>query len=161
MWTSVPWSEILTIIGKVSLVYWFMMLGLKALGRRAIGQLGPHEFILIAILAKIMADQIVTREVGLWGNIAGGLTLLFYVGLIERVPWLRNFLQGSPIVLLQRGEPQMEALKKSHLSVEDLNGAARTYGFADYHVFETVYLERDGKLTGILKPLYLKFPERL
>jgi len=151
MLPSIPWPALGTVVLKVSFVYWFMMLGLKCLGRRAFGQMGPQEFILIAILAKIMGDQIITHEMGILGNITGGLTLFFYVALIERVPFLRRFLQGKPIPLLQSGLPIAENLKRSHLSEDDLKRVAREYGFESYNVFQVIILEQDGRLTGVLK----------
>jgi len=158
MLPSIPWPALGTVVLKVSFVYWFMMLGLKCLGRRAFGQMGPQEFILIAILAKIMGDQIITHEMDILGNITGGLTLFFYVALIERVPFLRRFLQGKPIPLLQNGLPIAENLKRSHLSEDDLKRVAREDGFESYDVFQVIILEQDGRLTGVLKHLPIPMP---
>jgi uncharacterized membrane protein YcaP (DUF421 family) len=150
------WQEILIVVLKTSLMYWLMIFGLRLIGRRAIGQLGPHEFILIALLAKIMGDQIVTKETGIWGNIAGFFTLFFYAGLIDQIPALRNFVQGPPIRLMHRGHIDDVALKKQHLSQVDLDRTARDYGFDTYQVFDDIVLERDGKITGVLKPEFEK-----
>ena len=158
MLSSLPWAALGTVVLKVSIVYWFMMLGLKCLGRRAFGQMGPQEFILIAILAKIMADQIIPRELGLLGNITGALTLFFYVALIERIPFLRRFLQGKPIPLLENGIPITKNLKRSHLSEDDLKRVAREYGFESYDIFQIITLEQDGRLTGVLKPMHTPAP---
>jgi len=147
-----PWLTLGSIVIKISIVYWLMLLGLKWVGRRAIGQMGPHEFILLAILAKIMSDEIITPEAGLWGNIVGGLTLLLYVWLIDKISLLRDFIQGKPIQLLSKNGLDHSALKRNNVSKEDLNCIARQYGFKSYEVFDQIYLERDGKLTGILKP---------
>jgi uncharacterized membrane protein YcaP (DUF421 family) len=90
----ISWQDLGMVFLKTSVIYWSVIIGMKMLGRRAVGQLGPHEFILIALLTKIMADQIVTRELGLWGNLIGGATLFFYVALIDCNPGLHQWVQG-------------------------------------------------------------------
>jgi uncharacterized membrane protein YcaP (DUF421 family) len=149
-------SGLFLIFVKTSVIYWVIILGLRMLGRRAIGQLGPHEFILIALLTKIMADQIITKELGLWGNLVGGLTLFLYVALIDSNSALRAWVQGSPLYLMKKGEVDHRILTKHHLSIEDLERVARHYGYATHEVFEAIVMERDGRLSGVLKPVTIK-----
>jgi uncharacterized membrane protein YcaP (DUF421 family) len=142
---------LLSVFLKTTVIYWIIILGLRMLGRRAIGQLGPHEFILIALLTKIMADQIVVKELGLWGNIVGGGTLFLYVAFIDANPALRAWVQGSPLYLIKNGEINHDLLKQHHLSTDDLHRVARHYGHASYDVFESIVMERDGRFSGVFK----------
>jgi uncharacterized membrane protein YcaP (DUF421 family) len=143
-------TQILIIIFKVSLVYWLVLAGLKLIGRRALGQIGPHEFILLAFLAKIMADKIITDETGIWGNIAGGITLMFYVWIIDRIPALRRYIQGDIIPLMKNSTIDEIALRRHHVTFDDLNHLARKQGYKTYEVFEEIYIEKNGHLSGIL-----------
>ena len=145
------YEQLLVIILKVSLVYWLTLMGLKVIGRRALGQIGPHEFILLAFLAKIMADRIITADTGMWGNIAGGTALMFYVWLIDRFPSLKAFIQGDIIPLMKDGIVDEFALKRHHVSWDDLNHLARKHGYKSYKVFQEIFIEKNGHLSGILQ----------
>src|SRR5438105_2786510 len=117
--------QLLFISVKISLVYWLALMGLKIVGRRALGQIGPHEFILLAFLAKIMADKIIKTETGIWGNLIGGVTLMFYVWLVDRIPALKALIQGDIIPLMKDGVVDELALKRHHVTRDDLNHLAR------------------------------------
>lgn len=40
--------------GQTFVLFWFVLLGLKAIGRRAFGELGPQDLILIVVVAEAM-----------------------------------------------------------------------------------------------------------
>lgn len=149
---TITWQEAGLIIFNISIIYWFMIAGFKIAGRRSLGQLGPHEFILVVLFAELMGNRVVPEKTGLLGNLVAGSTLLFYVWLLNRFTWLRNRIQGSPAILLSNGIPDDETLKHYHLTHEDLFRAARIYGYDHYSAFETIILEKNGTLSGVLKP---------
>ena len=49
---AIDWHTLALVFIKTSAVYWSIIFGIKLLGCRALGQLGPQEFILIALLTK-------------------------------------------------------------------------------------------------------------
>lgn len=148
----ISWQDVGLIIFNISAIYWFMIAGFKIAGRRSLGQLGPHEFILVVLFAELMGNRVVPERTGLIGNIIAGSTLLFYVWFLNRFTWLRNLVQGRPAELLNNGKPNEALLKHYHLTHEDLFRAARIYGFDHYEAFETIILEKNGTLSGVLKP---------
>jgi uncharacterized membrane protein YcaP (DUF421 family) len=148
---SIDWHSLTLIFFKTTVVYWSIIFGIKLLGRRALGQLGPQEFILIALLTKLMGDEIVPKELGLWGNLVAGTTLFCYVGLIDSIPFLRGWIQGPCIYLMKNGQIDLKTLKRNHLSEQDLDSVARKYGFSNHHAFDSIILERHGRMTGIVR----------
>src|ERR1700753_873877 len=114
--------------------------------------MGSHEFILLAFLAKIMVDKIITDAIGICGNIISGITLMFHVYLIDRIPTLRTFIQGDIIPLMKNDTVDELALKHHHVNLDDLNHLARKRGYRNYYdVFEEIFIEKKGHLSGTLK----------
>ncbi len=63
-----------------------------------------------------MGDAIIPKKLGLWGNLVPGVTLFFYVGLIDSISFLRNWVQGPCIYLMKEGKIYFKALKRNYLS---------------------------------------------
>jgi uncharacterized membrane protein YcaP (DUF421 family) len=61
----------------------------------------------------------------------------------------------SPLYLIKNEQIDHKLLKWHHLGMEDLNGVARKYSYANYDVFDMVILERGGSFTGVLKSVNL------
>lgn len=139
---------------------WIVLLGLKMVGRRVFGELAPHDVVLIILVAEAMSNGLVPKESGFWGSVVSVLTLLVTVGVIQRVPIIREWLDGRPIVLMEESmsEPDSKLLKKYHVSEDDLGRVARNHGFDDISVFKKIILEADGQVSGILKDEYQKPP---
>jgi uncharacterized membrane protein YcaP (DUF421 family) len=147
-------SEILPIIGKTSVVYFFILLGLKIVGRRALRGMGPQELILITLLAKVVGDHVVPENAGLMGNLVAGITLFAWISIVDRIPFLKKWVEGIPIVVYQNGTLKRQALNDNMLTEADLERTARDYGFDSIQEFEQITLEKDGRLTGIVKESY-------
>jgi uncharacterized membrane protein YcaP (DUF421 family) len=146
-----PWVAVLQSMGKTALAYIFMLAGLRLIGKRVFRGIGPQELILITLLAKIVGDNIVSKEAGLISNIADGLTLFAMIYLVDCIPSLRHFVEGGQEVLYENSILNPEALARNMLSENDLQRVARDYGRKSYQDFERITLEKDGRLTGILK----------
>jgi uncharacterized membrane protein YcaP (DUF421 family) len=151
--TGLLWAVLQT-IGKTCIIYCFILSGMKLIGRRSLSGFGPQELILITLMAKVVGDRIVSPEAGLWGNLAAGVTLMLLISLFDRIPWLRRWIEGPPIALYKNGEIYDAVLKQNMLSERDLQRTARNYGRDSIQAFESLILEKDGRITGVLKEEY-------
>lgn len=144
--------ELLPIIGKTAAVYCFILFGLQMIGRRSLRGMGPQELILITLLAKLVGDHVVPEKTGFIGNLTAGLTLFAILTLVDRITPLRHWVEGKPLVIYQNGTIDRSMLKRNLLTEADLLRVARDYGQSDFEDFEKILIEKDGRLTGVLKP---------
>jgi uncharacterized membrane protein YcaP (DUF421 family) len=144
-------AQILPIIGRTCVVYVFILIGLKCIGRRALRGMGPQELFLITLLAKVVGDHVVPPQAGIGGNVVAGLTLFTLISIVDRIPMLKKWVEGTPIVVYEHGAIQRKELACNLLSEADLERTARDYGRETMNDFETITLEKDGRLTGVLK----------
>lgn len=156
LFDPIPWQEVGLTALQSFLIYWMIFWGLKIIGRRTLGELGPSDLILLLILSESTDVGLIHPQAGFWGTVASILVLLFTVAIVERVPALRKAMESRPIILMEQG--QIDETKMNHYMVdlEDLDRTARDYGFADRGAFKRMTLEGDGKITGVINPESLK-----
>ena len=65
----------------------------------------------------------------------------------QRWPATRPVVHGSPVVVVDSGEPQSEAMKSERLSLDDLYEAAREKGIERLSQVRLAVLEADGRIS--------------
>lgn len=148
----IPWKLVGLTAIHTFVVYWVVLLGLKAVGRRVFGELGPHDLILLLLISESTDLGIVHQDAGFWGTLTAVLVLLSIVGIMERIPPFRRAMENNPIILKENGQLLENVISKNLVECDDLNRVAHEYGMRDHQAFEKMILEGDGKITGILKP---------
>lgn len=150
----IPWQAVGIAVLQTSIIFCVVIIGLKMVGRRVFGELAPQDLVLLLLIAEATNAGLTTQDGGFWSTMASVLTVLFLGALSDRLPPLRRFVEEHTIPLMENGKLIEEALKKNLVEEEDLQSLARKYGFPHYNAFETITLECDGSLSGVLKPEY-------
>lgn len=132
---------------------WFVLIGLKLVGRRVFGEMGPQDLILIILVAEAMSMGLVPQEAGFMGSLVSVTTMLVTIWLVESIGPVRQWMDGRPLILKHHGHPpEQHLLDKNHISDDDLVHLARRHGYPTADVFDVIVMESDGKLSGVLKP---------
>lgn len=95
-----------------------------------------------------------------WGSAASVMTILLLGWLSEKTKVIRQFIEGRPVFLYERGTLDRTLMEKHMVDETDLDSAAREYGLASYHDFTTIVLEGDGAVTGVVGPHALKMQKK-
>ncbi len=134
--------------------YVFLLLTVRVLSRRPGAQLTPFEFVLVflvggvVILATVDDDRSVTNC--FCGIVTVGLMHQLVAYLKQYYPKVGAFLDGTPLVLLERGEWHADVMEKMKLQDTDVMNSARTKGVKTLDEIEYAVLERNGAIS-ILK----------
>lgn len=161
LFDAVPWKAVGISALQTFIVYWLAMLGLRLVGRRAFGELGPQDVVLLLLLSEALNSALVHQEGGFWGGVASAATMLVTVAITERVKFLRALLDDHAVTVVVDGRPLRGAMEKYHVDDSDLEKAAREYGVPGPEAFERAVIEGDGSITGVLKPEYRATPHRV
>lgn len=73
------------------------------------------------------------------------------MAIVDRIEPLREWLDGSPVLLMRNGKVYRKRLRKENISMEELDKVAREYGLPSIDGFESMTLEGDGSITGVLR----------
>ena len=138
------------------LLYIIVLIVMRLMGKREIGQLQPFELaisIMIADLATIpMADTGIPIGNGII-PILGLLVMHLLISLINlKSIKLREIICGKPRILIYRGKIQEEALIKERFTINELQERIRSQNIVNLGDVEYAILETSGQITVIEKP---------
>ena len=146
---------LITFIRSVFL-YIIVLIVMRIMGKREIGQLQPFELaisILIADLASVpMADTGIPISNGII-PILGLLVMHLLISVINiKSMRARGLLCGKPSILIYRGKIDEKALKKERFTLNELQERLRAQNIVNLGDVEYAILETSGQVTVIQKP---------
>ena len=141
---------------QTAVIFCFVLIGLKIVGRRVFGEQSPQDLVLLLIAAEACDIGLTTEDAGFWGSMASLSTILFLGWLCDRVGLLRKAIDGKAVIIFSNGRLDRKAMKKLMIDESDLGIAARTYGLEDFKQFHMIFVEGDGKITGTVDHLVRK-----
>lgn len=141
------------IVVRTAVVYLFLLVGLRLLGRGEVAQLRSVDLVLLLVLANSVQNAMVGADTSLIGGLVAAGTLLVLtrgIRIVEsRFPRLRRSIEGEPILLARNGTVSSRGLALAEMSRSDLVVAARRAGFASLDRVRLAILESDGTVSVI------------
>ena len=135
--------------------YCFLVLMVRIVGRRPGKQLTPFEFVLIFFMGGVTLTPMVGDDRSLTNallTIASIAVTHFVLSWLKQVsPAVGRIIDGTPLVLLDKGEWQTETLAKTAIQDSDVMGTARDQGIKSLEEIEYAVLERNGEISVIPK----------
>ena len=148
-------TPLLLIAVRTLIVYVVMVVGLRATGKREIGQFTSFDLVLVLLLANAVQNAMVGQDNTLLGGLVAAITLLsanWFVGyLTERNDWLDRWLLGKPRKLVVDGRVLQENLKAESLTEDELLASIREHGLEDPSQVGLAMLEVDGTISVVSK----------
>jgi len=141
---------------RAIILYILVLVVMRLMGKREIGQLQPFELaisIMIADLASIpMTDTGVPITNGVI-PILGLLVMHLLISLINmKSMWARGVICGRPSILIYRGKIEEQALKKERFTINELEERLRGENVFNLGDVEYAILETSGQVSVIQKP---------
>jgi uncharacterized membrane protein YcaP (DUF421 family) len=133
--------------------YFFLLLTVRILSRRPGGQLTLAEFVIVFLIGGV----IITATIGDDRSMTNCVCAVITVALLHRlISWLKSryptfgaVVDGTPLVLLNKGQWQSEAMRKAHVDERDVMATARTKGLKTLDEIKYAILERNGSISVI------------
>ena len=146
---------LITLIRTIFL-YILVLIVMRLMGKREIGQLQPFELaisIMIADLASIpMSDTGIPISNGII-PILGLLVMHLLISLINmKSIKAREIMCGKPSIIIYRGKIDEKALKKERFTINELQERLRGSNVVNLGDVEYAILETNGQVTVIQKP---------
>jgi uncharacterized membrane protein YcaP (DUF421 family) len=140
---------------RAVVIYFFIYLLTRVIGRRELSSLQPFDLILLVVLGDTVQqgltqdDYSVTGAVIAVGMIAGLQVATSYLSF--RFRRLSPLLDGEPIVLVQNGKPIEQNLHRERLNVDELMEEARQQQIGSLDDVQWAVLETSGTISFIQK----------
>lgn len=147
-----------SILIRTLFFYIILTLMFKLMGKRQIGQLQMTEFATAVILSEAAALPITNSSI----PISHGLVPLLTLACLEiiasfmssRSPKLRKLLDGSPVLLVAKGEILHKNFGKTRITLDEVFSEIRLQGYTGLEEVQYVILESSGKMSVIPKSVY-------
>ena len=140
---------------RTMLLYSLVVLTMRLMGKRQIGELQPYEFVITIMISDLASLPMQDQRYPLLQGIVPIITLLFLktlITLIElKIQSARNILDGSPCILIYNGKINYEALKKQQLNLEELFEELRLAKCFNLDEIQYAILENSGQLSILPK----------
>jgi uncharacterized membrane protein YcaP (DUF421 family) len=136
-------------------VFVFLMVLTRVIGRRELSSLQPFDLILLIILGDAVQQGLTQDDYSLTGALLAVGTIALCQVLVSFVsykfPRTRKMIEGVPIIVVQDGKPIEDNLKRERLDIDDVAESARQQGIAQLAEVQWAVLETTGQISFIKK----------
>ena len=139
---------------RTIVLYFLIMIGLRLLGKRQVGELEP--IVLTLLISDLAAVPMQDFGIPLLNGVIPIVTLLSLSMLLSwgsvRSIRLRRLICGSPTALILDGKVQQDAMRHNRFTLDELIEELRSQGVSDLTTVKYAVLETDGGLSVLLYP---------
>lgn len=143
------------VIVRTLIILILLIVGMRLMGKRTIGELQPYEFVITLAVADVacvpMQDVSVPIVYGLIPLCVLFIMHYAFTMLTSKSIKFRKFLNGKPMIVIDGDGINCECLTKLNMDVNDLISLMRQQGY--FSVLQIAYaiLETNGKLSVMEK----------
>ncbi|HEX3451948.1 MAG TPA: YetF domain-containing protein [Solirubrobacteraceae bacterium] len=141
------------LVFRAAVVFAFVFLVTRIVGRRQLSQLEPFDLILLVVIGDLVQQGVTQSD----DSVTGALIVISTIALLSfAVSWvsfrsrkLRLVTEGEPIVLVQNGRVIERNMRRERITREDIEEAARRQQIISIADLRWAILEDDGGITCI------------
>lgn len=140
---------------RAAAMYFMALLMVRLLGKRALGELGPFDFVVMTGVGHTVVSIALDKQIPFYE----GIIILATLAVLEYMMGyaalkshkLSNLITGKPIILIDNGRIIKNNLAREKFNVDDLLQELRKQGIRDIDEVEKGILESCGGFSVILK----------
>ena len=136
---------------RTVILYALLILTIRLMGKRQIGQMEPTEFVVTMLVANLASIPMQDSGIPLFSGVVPILTVLgmelILAALSLRSIKLRQLLCGKPVILIENGRILQENLRKTRINLDELSGHLREKDVLDIRSVQFAILETNGNLS--------------
>jgi uncharacterized membrane protein YcaP (DUF421 family) len=138
---------------RAVVVFFFIFLVTRIVGRRQLSALEPFDLILLVVLGDLVQQGITQSD----ESVTGTLIVISTIALLSvAVSWaafrfrpLRLLSEGEPIVLVHDGRPIPRNMRRERITLADIQEEARQSQITSISDLQWAILENDGQISCI------------
>lgn len=140
---------------RTFILYVAVMIGIRIMGKRQIGELQPSELVITIMFGNLAAVPMQETGIPLINGIAPIITLVFIEVILSAVSLkskrFRRFISGSPSIIIRNGEIDLEEMRRLRMSTDDIMEALRSKDIVNIDDVQTAILDTDGEICIVPK----------
>ncbi|HKV06229.1 MAG TPA: YetF domain-containing protein [Candidatus Acidoferrales bacterium] len=133
------------------IVYFFLLIMFRLLGKREVAQMTVFDLIVILILSNVLQNAMIGPDNSVTGGLIGASAILAINWLLGRAAfsskWFERVIEGVPMLLVHGGHLVEPNLRRAGISREELLSNLRSQGVFELGEVRAAVLEPSGKLS--------------
>lgn len=139
---------------RTLLLYIVLVLSVRLMGKRQIGQMEPAEFVVTMLLANLAAIPMQDSGIPLLSGLIPilvilGSELILAALALRFVSW-RRFFCGKPVILIENGKILEQNLSRTRVNLDELTMHLREKSIFDLTTVKYAILETNGQISALL-----------
>jgi uncharacterized membrane protein YcaP (DUF421 family) len=138
---------------RAFLGYFFLVFMVRVVGRRPGKQMTPFEFVLVFFMGGLALTAIVGNEVSFTNALCQIIAIAMGHYVVawarQRSPRFARLVDGTPLILLEKGCWRTETLKSMGISDDDIMASGRDSSIVDLEHIGNAVLERNGEISVV------------
>ena len=155
-WGGKQLTVYLTTLGRTVLLYLTVLVLMRIMGKREVGQLSLFDLVVAIMIAEVAAIPLSDTSIPLLSH--GILPVVVLVVLQVSLAFIalksqtaRRIIDGTPSIIIEQGRVLEDEMRRLRYNVDDMMGQMREQGIYHLEKVEYAMLESNGKLSVILK----------
>lgn len=143
---------------RAFIIYIFVILAVRLMGKRQVGELKPHELVITILLSAVAVIPLEENSMPL-ANCLVPILLFISMEIITSVISMkslkfRNLIQGRPIFIIRQGKLDQKKLKEMRFTIDDVIDALRQKDVFNIEEVEDAVIETNGTISVLPKAEY-------
>ncbi|HOB90987.1 MAG: DUF421 domain-containing protein [Bacillota bacterium] len=145
----------LIVVARALILYILIVVIMRMMGKRQVGQLQPSELVVAILIADLAAVPMQDKDIPLLNGVVPILVLMaaevVASFLTVRSEVARSVISGRPSIIISGGKIVWNELQEARISLDDLLEQLRMKGYPDISDVEFAVLETSGEVSVIPK----------
>lgn len=140
---------------RALILYFVIIIALRVLGKRQVGQLEPSELVVTVLISELAAIPMQDIGIPLVSGVIPIITIISVELIISVICMnsvkFRKVLCGKPVVVIENGTILQDEMKKLRFTLDELTENLRLNQVTDISTIQFAILETNGHLSVLKK----------
>ena len=135
---------------RTVVLYLLLIVTVRLMGKRQIGEMEPAEFVVTMLLANLAAIPMQDSAIPLLSGLVPILVILGLELILAAVSLQSIRMRRKPVILMQNGKILERNLQRTRVNLDELTMHLREKGIFDLSTVKFAILETNGQLSTLL-----------
>ncbi len=144
----------LVIFLRTILIYLILIVVMRLLGKRQLGQLEPPEVVVTLVVADLAVQPMTDQSISLFQGLLPIFSIIGAEYLLSQLSMrsvkIRKLLCGKPVILIDNGKFILKNMRRNRITMDELISQLREKDVLDPSTVQYAILETEGNLSVFL-----------
>lgn len=141
----------LTIFIRTIVIYFFLIIVMRLMGKKQLGELQPFEFVITLVASELACIPLSDMQTPIFYGFIPILTLLCLEIIVTKIVKhsikMRGIVNGKPVIVIDKDGINTKAISSLDMTMHDLLEGIRAQGYSSPMQLEYAIVETNGSIS--------------